>query len=55
MHKFIDTLSLYTKNIEYIENAMHLNKVLKSSDQDNNGKNITFTAFRDDMLARQVS
>ncbi|CAF0722914.1 unnamed protein product [Brachionus calyciflorus] len=54
MHKFIQTLSLYTQNLEYIENLIHLNKVLKGSDEITESKNISFTAFRDDMLARQV-
>lgn len=54
MFKFVENLNLYSQNNEYIKNLMHLNEVIRGSTEIENGKSITFTAFMDDMRARQV-
>lgn len=53
MYKFLEKLSLYTSHKEYMENLIELNQVLTKLNGPSN-KSYSFTAFRDDMLARQV-
>jgi len=57
MFSFLDRLTLY-RSKEYLDNLKELNKTLQahygSIDQDTN-KTYSYTAFRDDMLARQVN
>jgi hypothetical protein len=54
MHRFLEKLDLYTKNFEYLQNLNELHSVLKVDDKPNK-LNFTFTIFRDDMSAREVS
>lgn len=49
---FVEKLSLYTSNMEYVTNLQELNKVLKRAGDDL--PDVSFTSFRDDMIARQV-
>ena len=51
MYKFLETLSLYS-NEEYVKSLNELNQALKVNDKE--GETYTYTAFRDDMIARLV-
>ena len=56
MFSFLDRLTLY-RSKEYLDNLNELNKTLHAHYGNNDGstnKTYSFTAFRDDMLARQV-
>jgi hypothetical protein len=51
MYKFLETLSLYS-NEEYVKSLNELNQALKVNDKES--ETYTYTAFRDDMIARLV-
>ncbi len=52
MHKFISKLDLFSKNKSYIKHLEDLNAKIPKCEKENF---TTFTKFRDDMIARQVT
>ncbi len=49
---FLDKLNLFTKYKDYMANLIELTRALKTPNQAE--PNVSFTSFRDDMVARKV-
>lgn len=54
MHKSIKKLDLYSKDGNFIKHLNELNKKIPRKKEGDESEWITFTRFRDDMIARQV-